>query len=155
MHHPPTPPPEPTVVISDLDGTLANVDHRLHHILEPPADWDAFFLACADDPPILRTITVLRHLHAAGYEIVIVSGRGEIAREMTVAWLERHRVPCDLLLLRDGGDDRPDDAIKRDLVAAHDLMPERTLVVLEDRAFVVRFWRERGYHVFQVADGDF
>ncbi len=155
MSEPTTPPPEPTVVISDLDGTLAHVDHRLHHILEPPADWEAFFLACGDDPPIERTIAVLRHLHAAGYEIVIVSGRGDVARDATVAWLERHRVPCDRLFLRARDDDRPDDAIKRDLVEAHGLTPERTLVVLEDRAFVVRFWRERGYHVFQVADGDF
>ena len=155
MSEPRSGPGEPTVVMSDLDGTLANVDHRLHHILEPPADWEAFFLACGDDAPIERTISVLRHLHAAGYEIVIVSGRGDVAREETVAWLERYRVPCDRLLLRRRGDDRPDDAIKRDLVEANGLTPERTLVVLEDRAFVVRFWRERGYHVFQVADGDF
>lgn len=30
-------------IIFDIDGTLANLDHRLRHILKEPKDWDAFY----------------------------------------------------------------------------------------------------------------
>ena len=145
----------PHIVISDLDGTLADIDHRLHWIHRDDPDWTAFFLACGDDAPIANTITVLRTLHAAGYEVVIASGRGEVARDATIEWLARHDVPWDRLLLRRIDDARHDDEVKTEMVRENDLAPDRTLVVLEDRASVVQTWRRLGFHVFQVADGDF
>ena len=148
-------PDRPRIVISDLDGTLADIDHRLHWIHRDDPDWTAFFLACGEDRPIRRTITVLTTLHEAGYEIVIASGRGEVSRDETVAWLARHDVPWDRLLLRAVGDERHDDEVKSEMVETHDLTPEATLVVLEDRASVVQTWRRLGFHVFQVADGNF
>ena len=30
-------------VICDIDGTLADVQHRLHHLEGDPKDWDGFF----------------------------------------------------------------------------------------------------------------
>lgn len=36
-------------VVFDLDGTLADGDHRLHHITGETKDWRAFFAACGDD----------------------------------------------------------------------------------------------------------
>lgn len=145
----------PRLVVSDLDGTLADIDHRLHWIHRDDPDWTAFFLACGDDRPIRNTITVLRTLHASGYEVVIASGRGEVARQETIAWLARHEVPYDRLILRRVGDDRHDDEVKTEMVRVHGLDPADTLVVLEDRASVVQVWRRLGFHVFQVADGDF
>lgn len=148
-------PAPPQLVISDLDGTLADIEHRLHWIHRPEPDWTAFFLACPDDLPIRNTITVLRTLHDAGYEIVLASGRGEVAREATIAWLDRHGVPWNRLILRSPGDERHDDEVKAEMVLDHGLTPDATLVVLEDRASVVQTWRRLGFHVFQVADGDF
>jgi phosphoglycolate phosphatase-like HAD superfamily hydrolase len=145
----------PRRIVSDLDGTLADVQHRLHLILRDEPDWTAFFLACGDDAPIAPTITVLRTLHEAGFEVVLASGRGEVAREATVDWLARHDVPWDRLLLRRSGDRRHDDEVKAEMVHEHGLDPADTLVVLEDRASVVQVWRRLGFHVFQVADGDF
>lgn len=145
----------PGVVVSDLDGTLADIEHRLHWIHREDPDWTAFFLACGDDLPIRNTITVLRTLHAAGYEVVIASGRGDVARQETILWLARHGVPYDRLILRRVGDDRHDDEVKTEMVREHGLDPADTLVVLEDRASVVQVWRRMGFHVFQVADGDF
>jgi phosphoglycolate phosphatase-like HAD superfamily hydrolase len=145
----------PRTVVSDLDGTLANIEHRLHWIHRDDPDWTAFFLACPDDLPIDNTIAVLRTLHAAGYEVVLVSGRGEVARQATIDWLARHGVPWDRLILRALDDDRHDSEVKAEMVRTHGLRPESTLVVLEDRASVVATWRELGFHVFQVAEGDF
>jgi len=142
-------------VISDLDGTLADIEHRLHWIHRDEPDWTRFFLACGDDLPIENTITVLRALHAEGYEVVIASGRGDVARQQTIAWLELHDVPHDRLILRRIDDRRHDDEVKAEMVREHELHPEDTLVVLEDRASVVAVWRRLGFHVFQVAEGDF
>jgi hypothetical protein len=30
-------------ILVDIDGTLADCTHRLHHIQKQPKDWDAFF----------------------------------------------------------------------------------------------------------------
>lgn len=47
-------------VVFDLDGTLSNIDHRLHYIQRPPSekDWAAFFAACENDLPIGPMIRV-------------------------------------------------------------------------------------------------
>ena len=142
-------------VVCDLDGTLADIEHRLHWIHREEPDWTAFFLACVDDTPIEPTIVVLRALHAEGYEVVLASGRGEVARHETIDWLARHGVPWDRLVLRRSGDLRRDDEVKAEMVREHGLDPAETLVVFEDRASVVKMWRRLGFHVFQVAEGDF
>ena len=41
-----SPQPSPLAVI-DLDGVIADVRHRLHHLKAKPKDWDAFFAAAA------------------------------------------------------------------------------------------------------------
>ena len=50
------------LVIFDLDGTLANADHRQYLIDRTPKDWDAYFaLSVADAPnwPVIRTFWAL------------------------------------------------------------------------------------------------
>lgn len=32
-------------IVFDLDGTLADCEHRIHHITKEPKDWRAFFEA--------------------------------------------------------------------------------------------------------------
>lgn len=39
-------------VIFDIDGTLADATHRLHHITRHPKNYDAFFAAVGDDSVI-------------------------------------------------------------------------------------------------------
>ncbi len=101
--------------IFDLDGTLANLTHRLHHVQRPSlkcydcggknrkacpvcfdldigwkANWDAFHTACANDTPIPQTIGLLSTLHEADNEIWIWSGRSDMVREQTVNWIDNH-----------------------------------------------------------------
>ena len=40
------------ICIFDIDGTLANCDHRLHHVKNKPKNWDAFYDGCMDDQVI-------------------------------------------------------------------------------------------------------
>ena len=38
-------------VIFDIDGTLADCSHRLHHVTGDKRDWNKFFAEMSEDPP--------------------------------------------------------------------------------------------------------
>ena len=40
------------VVIFDIDGTLADVSERVHHLEKRPKDWDSFFKGMAQDKAV-------------------------------------------------------------------------------------------------------
>lgn len=146
----------------DLDGTLADLTHRLHHItpvfdaqgMLPPKNWDAFFAACGDDKPIEHIGEVAFALsHSA--KIIIVSGRSDQVRDVTIAWLDDHLIPYDAIYMRAAGDHRPDHIVKGELldrVIADGYAP---IMAFEDRDQVVKMWRERGIPCAQVAEGNF
>ena len=48
--------------IVDLDGTLANCDHRLHHIDGAKKNWDLFFQECSDDTVIQPMLNLIKLL---------------------------------------------------------------------------------------------
>ena len=41
------------IVLCDIDGTIANNDHRQHY-LEDKKDWDGFFAELINDAPIYK-----------------------------------------------------------------------------------------------------
>jgi hypothetical protein len=49
-----TPDEDRPLAVFDIDGVLADVRHRLHLVEGRPKDWDGFFAAAADDPPLTR-----------------------------------------------------------------------------------------------------
>jgi hypothetical protein len=82
------------IVIFDLDGTIANIDHRRHLVENRQAtneDWRTFFAACVDDEPNFPVITVLKCLFAYGFSIYIFSGRSDEVRSQTKVWLKSMR----------------------------------------------------------------
>jgi FMN phosphatase YigB (HAD superfamily) len=136
-------------VVFDLDGTLANLDHRLH--LAEAKDWRGFFAAVGGDTPIAHVIRVAQAMEADGHRVEIWSGRSDECREATEAWLARHFVPYEALLMRTEGDYRPDDVIKREFLHGGG-QPD---LIFDDRDRVVAMWRSLGIPCFQVAKGDF
>jgi hypothetical protein len=151
-----------TTIICDIDGTIADCTHRLHHITGETKDWDAFYNACAGDAPIHKVIDILEALIGSDHEVsvVFISGRRESCRKATAAWLDR---VSDVLgsieywiHLRADGDRRPDHIVKRELFEAlPDEMRADVMCVLEDRSAVVEMWRSIGLTCLQVAKGDF
>ena len=142
------------IVLCDLDGTLSDTEHRVHHVRGKRRDYEAFFAASKDDPPIEPVIALVRALAAAGHEIHIVSGRRDDTRADTEAWLELHGVSYHRLVLRPYDDRTPDHLLKRQWFEA-DYRAEDVLLALEDRSRVVAMYRELGVTCLQVADGDF
>jgi hypothetical protein len=98
--------------VIDVDGVVADVRHRLIHLESRPRDWDAFFAAAADDPPLTAGVTRVQQL-AAGYDIVWLTGRPEHLRDTTLAWFARHDLPSGRLIMRRGNDRRPAKVVKR------------------------------------------
>ena len=142
------------IVICDLDGTLSDTEHRVHFLQREPQDWDGFFAASKDDPPIWPVIHTVRALKAAGHEIHVLTGRSDSARDDTIAWFEQFGVPCDRLLMRRNGDGTADEVLKRNWFEA-DYSFDDVLVVIDDRKAVVDMWRGLGLVCLQPAPGDF
>jgi hypothetical protein len=94
-----------TLAVFDIDGVVADVRHRLHH-LEPPKSWSAFFGAADADPLLPEGARLVAEL-ARRHEIVWLTGRPEWLRSVTASWLSDHGLPGAELHLRKGGDYRP------------------------------------------------
>jgi uncharacterized HAD superfamily protein len=130
------------VVLVDIDGTLADVRHRLHHIRGGGRkNWKAFFEGMDRDTPIASIIAWVQSL-VPQHEIVILTGRPEQYRARTIAWLNKQQVPFDVLVMRGNGDHRPDYEMKRDVL---DRVPKhRIKLVIEDRPPVCDMWLKQG-----------
>ncbi len=140
-------------VIVDLDGTLASVQWRVHHVAQASRDWKAFFAGMDADTPVPWVVDLLRADHGDTVKL-IVSGRPEEHREVCQRWLDRHDLPYDELILRSTGDFRADHVVKAEIY-------ERTIaprycvaLVVDDRPSVVAMWRTRGLYVIQPTDPD-
>ena len=143
--------------LCDIDGTLADISHRLHLIRQQPPDWKAFFAACTEDLPIYEVIEVVKSLNSFGNHVIGISGRSDEVREETEKWLLKHGVIFDKLFMRKAGDHREDTVVKSELFneILASLEVQQIAGVFEDRQQVVDMFRARGLRVFQVAPGKF
>lgn len=92
--------------VVDIDGVVADVRHRLHHVELRPRNWAAFFASAESDALLSEGAAVVRWL-AADHTIVYLTGRPERFRSQTEAWLGRHGLPDGELIMRQDGDRRP------------------------------------------------
>jgi phosphoglycolate phosphatase-like HAD superfamily hydrolase len=103
------------LAIFDLDGTLSDSAHRQHFLERKPRDWDAFFAAAPDDPPLAKGVKLC--LSAADEcEVVYLTGRPERCRRDTRAWLAAHGLPEGRLFMRRNDDRRPARRTKLDIL---------------------------------------
>lgn len=135
-------------IVCDVDGTLADLTNRLHHIQKEPKDYEMFFEMMVDDEPIWPVINWVTSL-AENYMIVLVSGRPAYCWERTMAWMDKYGVPASHLFMRRSGDHRPDTMIKNGILSK--LPKERILFAIDDRPCVVeQVWRANGVKVIPV-----
>lgn len=141
------------IVIFDIDGTLADISARQHHLMKKPKDWKAFFQGMAKDKPIAPMLRLCNTLFEAGFQIILCSGRPEKYRQETEAWLANNGVNYHDLLLRPNDDHRSDVVIKREMLNRIDRA--RIAFIVEDRSRVVDMWRAEGFICLQCAPGEF
>lgn len=94
------------LTVFDVDGVLADVRHRLHHLDGRRKDWDAFFAAAVHDPPLAEGLALAAEA-ALDCEVVYVTGRPERCRADTLAWFRRHGLPEGDLHMRSDRDRSP------------------------------------------------
>jgi hypothetical protein len=142
------------IVIFDLDGTIANNEHRAHHLLKEPKDWDTFFAECPDDSPVDHIIEILKGLKHRSYEIWIVSGRSDQVRAKTEHWLSEKTISYSKLIMRRETNHTEDSALKISWLHDGTIPKERIFCVFEDKTSVVNAWRAEGLPCLQVTEGD-
>ena len=146
---------ENSIVIFDIDGTLANAEHRLHHILNKSSrekDWDSFYAAAKDDTPISNMVMMIRTL-APHFYTMLLTGRNETSREDTELWLHDHLIYYDELVMRNAGDRRHAGIVKVQKLQEMEIEPLHVMTIFEDDYTVTQSLRNAGFHVSQVADG--
>lgn len=133
------------MTVFDIDGVLADVRHRLHHIKQRPKDWDAFFSAAPADP-VLEQGRQLALDAAQQSTIVYVTGRPERCRKDTVEWLARHGLPEGALYMRADRDRRPARFHKADVISELGA-EEEVRSIIDDDVAVVSHLRSLGLPV--------
>ena len=137
-------------VVFDIDGTIANITHRVHHVRGGNKNWDAFFAGCVDDVPNWPVVQSLKAHVAAGHRVEIWSARSDTVRRETEEWLatEVGINPALLTHMRVAGDNTADVALKRYWLSQSARRPD---LIYDDRQRVVDMWREEDIPCFQVA----
>jgi predicted secreted acid phosphatase len=141
------------IVVFDIDGTLADISAREHHVRAFPKNWKAFFEGMAEDKAVASMVRLCNILYDEGVYIILCSGRNEAHRPETIDWMAREGVKYHELRLRADGDIRSDVKAKREMLNGIDL--NKVLFVVEDRSRVVEMWRSEGLTCLQCAPGDF
>lgn len=130
-------------VVFDLDGTLANIEHRRHLVDQEHPEWDTFYDLCHLDDVNEWCAELMRCMSEEGHVVVVVSARRNSQRGKTKKWLAENNISYDrLYLLREGNNDTPDTKLKKAWLESYG--KNKILFVVDDRQKVVDMWRKEG-----------
>jgi len=125
--------PRPLAVV-DIDGVVADVRHRLHFIEGKPRQWDRFFAAADQDPPLPQGVALVKEL-AADHDVVWLTGRPERTRRATRTWLAAQGLPTESLIMRPNRDFRPARlGLSRNRIPAKTTSPHSTATMKKSSA---------------------
>lgn len=135
------------LAVFDVDGVLADVRHRLHHLDRRPKNWNAFFRAAVDDPTLPEGLALVAEA-AQDCEVVYVTGRPERCRADTLAWFARHGLPEGALHMRSDSDRSP-AAVGKPRWLARAARDRVVAVVVDDDLAVCDAYEASGYRVLR------
>lgn len=142
-------------IIVDVDGTIADITHRLHFVKRPSKDRDypAFFDAMGKDKPKKDVIEIIEKL-SYDYGIIFVTGRPWSHWKETSDWIEKHALMSFCrhadFFMRPDGDFTPDAELKARIYEEKIEGKFDVVAVFDDRQSVVDMWRSKGLTCFQV-----
>lgn len=158
------------IVVSDMDGTLADCEHRREYSHGEKKDWNKFFELTPFDTlrsEVLNQINDVRTVYedivrtnnrGIKYRVgtilplIIVSARPERCRKDTEEWLEKNKVQYDMLLMRPDSDSRDDTVVKAEIYDKY-LSKMNILEWYDDRPKIIRMLRTKGVNVKDVGNG--
>ena len=136
------------IVLCDIDGTIANNDHRQHY-LEGKKDWDGFFSELINDEPIFSIINKVIEEYNAGKEIVFLTGRPERYRYNTTLWLKKYFNFELKILMRKNKDHRNKLIIKREIFELNFDVKD-IFLIFENDDELVQLWESFNLNTFRV-----
>lgn len=143
-------------IIFDIDGTLADIQHRRAFLEQEKPDWKAFNDKMGDDTPNMPVVALYKTLWDSGqYDVILTSGRSEKDRKITEQWLVWNEIPFGRLEMRQDKDSRPDYIIKQEILDRLRQEGKSILFAVDDRQQVVDMWRKNGIACLQCDVGDF
>ena len=173
---------KPTVIF-DIDGTLADIEHRRHFVEGKKKDFDSFNAAMVNDTPNEPIVDLMWMCEDAAKQIIFCTGRMEQYREVTRNFLldkcevegylslvdESDRWECkyrrmvedalDVILIMRPDERRhdPDHQIKQEMLDEILKIVDKKNITfaVDDRQRVVDMWRSNGLTCLQVAEGNF
>lgn len=104
-------------VIFDIDGTLADVDEFLHHLVnrpDSPRDWQGFHREVGKAKVKLEVLSMLHLYQHRGVYTILLTSRNVDWQEETMGWLKKNNITYDVLMMRSKGDRRSAPEFKED-----------------------------------------
>jgi len=136
------------IILCDIDGTVANNDHR-QNLLKEYQDWDIFFSELVNDEPIFKVIDLIKLNYKNGFKVVFVTGRPERYRKMTSDWLNNYFDFKIEILMRPDADKRNKLIIKKDMLENFNYS-QQIKKIYENDIDLIKLWEELGYEVVNV-----
>lgn len=138
----------PTVVVTDLDGTLTKGPKD-----RSPYEWHKV----GQDEINLGISHMLDGVAVIGqYPVWVFSGRDGICRPETEEWLDRNDVEYEKLVMREIDDNRSDAIVKSEFIEEHVRGKVNILIWFDDRPRVANMLRDvYGINVFQGGDPNY
>ena len=143
-------------VIFDIDGTLADIEHRRGFLEGCRPNWFKFNDAMGEDVPNTPVVELYKTLWDSGvYDLQIATGRSARFRKITESWLTWNDIPFNRVLMRGEKDQRPDNIIKGEILEQLRSEGRDIAFAVDDRQQVVDMWRANGVLCLQCDVGDF
>lgn len=145
-------------IIVDIDGTIADMKHRLHYLEDK--NWDGFYSEVGKDT--FRKDIWDKVLETAGdpapfgHTIIFVTGRPAKTCSDTMAWMRENGIEIDdyhQLYMRVDDDHSPDTDYKTGVYEGSIKPNYDVIAVFEDRPRLVRMYKEMGLNVIDCGDG--
>ena len=131
---------------------VSDASSRQHYLDGPERNWHAFFDASVDDPLISEGLGLVARL-AEGRVVALVTARPARLASTTLAWLDRHDVDWDLLVMREDKDRRSSPDTKRDLLAQLRASGYTPVVALDDDVANLVMYRTEGVATIYIHSG--
>ena len=136
------------IICLDLDGTVADGRARLHYIKNPPKDWHNFFMESADDPPYQIIVDMINDEVKNGNIIVVTTARPYKYYNVSKDWLDKNKIPYNLIFMRKDGDFRPDYIVKEEMISEiHQILGRKPTRAYDDKDEVINMFLANGLEV--------
>ena len=140
------------IVIFDLDGVISDASHRQHFLRGTKKDWDGFFSACSDDPPISSGLELTKIINKL-QGLIILTARPSTVQSETLDWLNHHGVSWNALIMRSEQDHLSSAEMKLLAIGEIEAASFNPILVFDDDPKNIAMFKEEGIPVVSVHSG--